>query len=179
MKKIMIIAAVAFAAFCSHAATVTWSAANIQPDPTGNTSFEYLVYLVDNSAVAQSDMAGYLANGDTSYLSKSLANGVTAKTSATANTAKLASTKSTDTYTAGDSATYYLVILNNSSLDDATYFQVSNTKSGTVTAAGALTMGFGTQANNTWTAMAAVPEPTSGLLMLVGLAGLALRRKRA
>ena len=26
---------------------------------------------------------------------------------------------------------------------------------------------------------AAVPEPTSGLLMLVGLAGLALRRKRA
>ena len=29
-----------------------------------------------------------------------------------------------------------------------------------------------------WTS-ASVPEPTSGLLMLVGLAGLALRRKRA
>ena len=27
-------------------------------------------------------------------------------------------------------------------------------------------------------ATAAIPEPTSGLLMLVGLAGLALRRKR-
>ena len=31
-------------------------------------------------------------------------------------------------------------------------------------------------ATGTW---AAVPEPTSGLLMLVGLAGLALRRRRA
>ena len=175
MKKIMIIAAVAFAAICSHAATVTWSAANIQPDPSGNTSFEYLVYLVDNSVVAQSDMSGYLASGDTSYLSQALGSATTVKTSASANTAKLASTKSTDAYVAGDSATYYLVILNNSTLEDATYFQVSNTKSGTVTAAGALTMGFGTQAANTWQA---VPEPTSGLLMLVGLAGLALRRRR-
>ena len=32
--------------------------------------------------------------------------------------------------------------------------------------------------NATWTAVA-IPEPTSGLLMLVGLAGLALRRRRA
>ena len=33
-------------------------------------------------------------------------------------------------------------------------------------------------AGQSWTAVA-VPEPTSGLLMLVGLAGLALRRRRA
>ena len=37
---------------------------------------------------------------------------------------------------------------------------------------------FGSQASQTWYAVA-VPEPTSGLLMLLGMAGLALRRKRA
>lgn len=30
-----------------------------------------------------------------------------------------------------------------------------------------------------WSTMSAVPEPTSGLLLLLGMAGLALRRKRA
>ena len=37
------------------------------------------------------------------------------------------------------------------------------------------TIGYGTQSGVTQS----VPEPTSGLLMLVGLAGLALRRRRA
>jgi hypothetical protein len=44
---------------------------------------------------------------------------------------------------------------------------------------GSLSMTFGTQTSNTWNEMAAVPEPTSGLLLLLGVAGLALRRKRA
>ena len=37
-------------------------------------------------------------------------------------------------------------------------------------------LSFGTQTAGTWVA---VPEPTSGLLMLVGLGALALRRRRA
>ena len=39
---------------------------------------------------------------------------------------------------------------------------------------------FGAAESRTgWTTAAAAPEPTSGLLMLLGMAGLALRRKRA
>lgn len=43
------------------------------------------------------------------------------------------------------------------------------------------TISFGSMATATQTASnwAAVPEPTSGLLMLLGIAGLALRRRRA
>ena len=42
--------------------------------------------------------------------------------------------------------------------------------------AGAGNMQSATQNASNW---AAVPEPTSGLLMLIGIAGLALRRRRA
>ena len=38
------------------------------------------------------------------------------------------------------------------------------------------TLGFGNQSGQTWES---VPEPTSGLLLLLGVAGLALKRKRA
>ena len=38
---------------------------------------------------------------------------------------------------------------------------------------------YGEVESSNWATMAAVPEPTSGLLMLLGMAGLALRRRRA
>ena len=67
-------------------------------------------------------------------------------------------------------------------VDDKVYTFTSNTKAGVVAQATTTpTVGFGnmataTQAAGAW---AAVPEPTSGLLMLLGMAGLALKRKRA
>ena len=42
---------------------------------------------------------------------------------------------------------------------------------------GNVSMSFGQQTTVSWTAVA--PEPTSGILMLVGLGALALRRRRA
>ena len=40
-------------------------------------------------------------------------------------------------------------------------------------------IGLDTAGPSSWTATVAVPEPTSGLLLILGVAGLALRRRRA
>ena len=55
-------------------------------------------------------------------------------------------------------------------------------KTGVAAATSTTSVAFGTMASATqnaanWTT-AAVPEPTSGLLLLLGVAGLALRRKQ-
>lgn len=78
----------------------------------------------------------------------------------------------------GDSVTGFAVILDGS-VDSYTNYIITDEKTATWTSStGAKVLGFGSQASATWTA-AAVPEPTSGLLMLLGVAGLALRRRRA
>ena len=79
----------------------------------------------------------------------------------------------------------YMVLFNNASAADATYYAYTATGSTTISSGGADdSINFGTFANATsttggWQSTAVVPEPTSGLLMLGGLAGLALRRRRA
>ena len=82
---------------------------------------------------------------------------------------------------AGDTANGYIVLFDTSDASTAEYFAYTTTKSATVAASGApITLAYGTFASGTsgWQTTA-VPEPTSGLLMLLGMAGLALRRRRA
>ena len=67
---------------------------------------------------------------------------------------------------------------------DATYFTISADVTKQAPATGFLAMSFANVSSTAqvgWTGItsASIPEPTSGLLMLVGLAGLALRRRRA
>lgn len=83
----------------------------------------------------------------------------------------------TDTLTADQSYSFYYVIT-----DSAGYQFTSETKGPfKALATGAQSIGFGNQATATSNAnnWAAVPEPTSALLMVLGIAGLALKRKRA
>ena len=64
---------------------------------------------------------------------------------------------------------------------DYTAAALETTIAGSITTAGNGTTSLQTSAPSTWTVsgIVAAPEPTSGVLMLLGLAGLALRRKRA
>ena len=89
-------------------------------------------------------------------------------------------------FAAGDSISAYAVIFNAATIADATQVLISEAKSATVGASGGnislaygnmtLTTTMNTFRNSTWEP---VPEPTSGLLMLVGLGALALRRRKA
>ena len=98
---------------------------------------------------------------------------------------------STASYATTDSQTAYFVIFANdkmyvsntaaanyNSLDPS---EVNAINFGAQSTPSKLSFDSGTYATNGagWYQAAAVPEPTSGLLMLLGMAGLALRRRRA
>ena len=81
---------------------------------------------------------------------------------------------------AGDTLSAYFVIVNGGDFCISSLQSAAATKTlqySEKTASQAVLNTTGSYAGAGW--YAAVPEPTSGLLMLVGLAGLALRRHRA
>ena len=79
----------------------------------------------------------------------------------------------------------FAVILDGTSWSTAkNYMYLAKSAEGTIyttaDAEGTKTFNFGSQANNTWYAIGtAIPEPTSGLLLVLGMTTLALKRKRA
>jgi hypothetical protein len=93
--------------------------------------------------------------------------------------------QSTFSGAAGDNISAYVVIFDGATVADASNMYISEVVTATAPSSGVpglLTFGeggdmVGMASAGAWTA-AAVPEPTSGLLLLLGMAGLALRRKQ-
>ena len=181
MKKIMVLAAAAIIAGVASAAQVQWSFTGVTADPVGTAYNAYTAYLCDASVMSAADLGAALAGGDFSKLETAglvQATAGTVQQGTTAN-AKIAATYKGGDYTAGNSYTFYTLVLNGEG-DAATYFTISADATKTAPSSGYLLMSFAnlsTGAQTAWTAVA--PEPTSGLLMLVGLGALALRRRRA
>ena len=185
----MIAFLVAFCAVAVNAATINWnsgsfrSAANanggwgttaIRNSLADSTSLAVSVFLVNLetydkvSSYSASELYKTYATQDASATASSTGNNVTATTDATVGT------------------DYYAVVIY--SYTDKTYgdmyIATTATIAGTLidNASNAYSVDqIGSTAGSAsgWTAAGAIPEPTSGLLVLVGLAGLALRRKRA
>ena len=156
MKKILILAAAIVAGVVANAATFKWTASNIY-GADGTTKF----------------------SGQISLMAYATADGIDKAFEATTFTPTTAgvvnTTFSSDAFVANTSYDFYMVI----SQGDRTF--TSAIKTSVAQATSVPTLGFGNMATATQNASnwQVVPEPTSGLMLLLGVAGLALKRKRA
>ena len=179
MKKLMIVLAAIALAGATQAATMTWNVLNMQSQ---GVEAGWMVALYDSSttfdyAQAKSgDLAAWYTGTTETY---GTAGAVRVTSSGNNNPSGAA-------FSAGDSISAYAVIFNAATIADATQYMVSSAQSATVGASGGnITLGFGSMAATTTAnkfygaTWESVPEPTSGLLMLVGLGALALRRRKA
>ena len=184
MKKLMFMLAAVAMAVGAHGASVYWTCTNVK-DGTGS-AVSGIAYFLTTDMLAYSDaqaLAGKGADAITTALGSAYSFSGTG-----GNFGVAAPGVANATLGLGDGAeaTAYLMVFNTDSVTDASSFYLTGTKS-VLTLAGAddtASIKWGnnstaSQASGAWSSAGAVPEPTSGLLMLVGLAGLALRRRRA
>ena len=187
MKKLMfMLAAVAMAA-CTQAASVYWTCTYVAKGAETYVD-NGLAFFVNEATLSQSDFLALTGKGATaisdalsgsySYTGGSDGKYSVAKADAVAN-----ATLGLSDATTGNKA--YLVIFDTATITDASKFYVTEVKTfDTYAGTSTQQIKWGDQeerssAGGAWASAGPVPEPTSGLLMLIGMAGLALRRKRA
>jgi hypothetical protein len=186
MKKIIMAVAIVCAAVIANAATANWniSATKIYDGTGTETGYSGTGYIFNSGVMTQAALFALIEDGTTIGSSTS---GYAATVEISGGT--LTATKFGYGEQGGESQSWYLVIVDTdkayfSSLksvaspttDTAKNVVLGSQNNNTATFSGTAPVGTGFQGAGHWSA---VPEPTSGLLMLVGLAGLALRRRRA
>ena len=160
MKKLLVILTIALSAIVANAASWKWTAANIY-DPTDSAT-----KLTGGTAT----LYAYLSSADASTA-------VSLTTTSVASGSISVTFENSTSTVAGNDYSFYFI------LESGDYTYTSATIGPKAAqATDTTTVGFGNLKTATTTGggwqTAAVPEPTSGLLMLLGMAGLALRRRR-
>ena len=170
MKKLMALAAAVMMAVVANAGAVKWQCYDIGDDSTHkyDGALAYLI-LSEESSLSNTAYSDALSAGTFTGA------GVATAVDWTEISVKTGSYVSTTVYG-------YMILLDTDDLTTYENYKVSDVVSATFGTAGDKALNFTDSiASQSWTAVATsdVPEPTSGLLMLLGVAGLALRRRRA
>ena len=191
MKKLMMMIAVVAAAVVANAATVNWGnskgylydGATEAAKVTSGTA--YLMYVTASYTQSNLVDAYNAAEGNVdATIAAMTASGALAGTGVIGSNARVSGSSST-ALAGADGTAYFVVFANDKmyvSIEGDSIFdpvtQEADLTFDSISASSKLNMNAadGYSAAGWYTA---VPEPTSGLLMLVGLAGLALRRRRA
>ena len=189
MKKIAIISAALMGCFMAQASTVAWSLSNVmgKSGTALDSGSVYVFFVAGNSAADTSSWAG-LANKGAAALTTAVAGAnysYSVDSGAAGTFTKSAMALADAGVSPSTKYSVYAVVFDTTSITDSSNFYVTTATAATTTFSDAsaltktymLNSGSSATASN-WNAVAA-PEPTSGLLLLLGVAGLALKRKRA
>ena len=189
MKKIMLTFAAIATVIVANAASMNWGA-DYTYSSTGTagvdrgTTDAWIAYVFDASTTSYASAQALFAANKGADLA-ALAVGST-----TVAGDELGGFQAQSTFSgaAGSSVSAYVVIFDAASVATSKNMYISEVVTATAPSSGVpgvLSFGeggdmVGMASASAWTASAAaVPEPTSGLLLLIGMAGLALRRKQA
>ena len=168
-------------AACAQAATVAWKSGTIYTPGTDGA------FSTTKAAKGTVDTFVWLVSA--SDYASATADSIAAMDTATANitgsnTASLNTVNLTDTATYGANDTVYSLVLFKYN-DGTTDYLLANKATATIDSLGSaktftnLATADGNALGATGWSTTSVPEPTSGLLLLLGMAGLALKRKCA
>lgn len=184
MKKLILSTVVVCSAIFAQAAVANWkSSASGIYNGTGSTEDSALysgtAYVFDAGSLSQAALFALIEAG--TMIDSSTAGYVA---TATLSEGYFGGLTYSNGEQGGGSYTYYFVIIedgkvyfsNEKSATASTTATAKNVGFGGQTGSSSLPVGTGYQGAGTWSV---VPEPTSGLLLLLGMAGLALKRKRA
>ena len=175
MRKLIVGIALIACALSAQATKVTWglSAGNALDATKITTGTMYLVYASDSTKIDWGAFEGQSSFDTTSITAAGFDK--TIDTFAYSSTS-ISKTSTITPATSGISGTqsFYVICIN----DAKDYVAYSPTAQTAAISTSTMTLGK-TQLASAFSYTQAAPEPTSGLLLLLGVAGLALRRKRA
>ena len=193
MKKLMIALAVAACAVAANAAAFNWTSSGTATAKTINSkegtalysaTTPYTLYLFDAGVTSQDALLAGLRGSKA----------ITEFTSVTSQTLASNSRITDQEFSYGSAGTeynFYMAIVNGDDVflsaskaamgqaSDVSNLSFSGLNTATKKVFADSDATFAANGAGWYSTAAAVPEPTSGLLMLLGMAGLALRRRRA